>query len=142
MSTIKYRNGILNIIGIILGLVIYVLWLININIILYYLYSFKYVVNNIDIIKILPKYLSIIQWLHAGLLIHFILLGHYIMTKKKQDICIARILFFCFVFWLAVLFILNLNNIKIDFQINILAGYLIYIFSLFYIRNKNLGMIS
>jgi hypothetical protein len=98
--------------GILFGLLLYYLWFLVIFLFQNIFLAKKEVIR--DTVVYTVSHNELISWLSDGLLLFYIVLGHYIVTKKEADVKILRNLILGFTAWSIVLAILNLVGFSIS----------------------------
>ena len=84
------------------------------------------------------------QWLVAGLLLFFLIFGHYLLCsknmstiKKNRDIIGMKSTLIGFILWLFVTIITFLFKITFPYSFNIAGGYLTIISTYFLLKNRS-----
>ena len=98
--------------GMLFGLLLYYLWFFVIFLFQNIFLAKKYIIHNTVVYIISNK--ELISWLSDGLLLFYIILGHYIVTKKDADVRVLKNLIIGFTGWSIVLAILNLAGFSIS----------------------------
>lgn len=98
--------------GILSGLLLYYLWFLVVFLFQNIFLAKKEVIR--DTVVYTVSHNELISWLSDGLLLFYIVLGHYIVTKKEADVKILRNLILGFTVWSIVLAILNLAGFSIS----------------------------
>lgn len=141
-----YMRSILNkaveVVGVLFGLVLFYFWVIFIDKIKMLLFSQVIVVNNNEIVKA-QYWGQIDQWLVAGLILFFLIFGHYSLCnknmsriEKNRDIIGMKSVLIGFVLWLFITIISFLLNITVTYSLNIVSGYITIIF-VYLLMRKN-----
>jgi len=99
-------------VGILFGLLLYYLWFLLIFLFQNIFLTKKEIICDTVIYTV--SHNEIISWLSDGLLLFYLVLGHYIVTKKEADVKILRNLILGFTIWSIVLAILNLAGFSIS----------------------------
>ncbi len=88
------------------------------------------------------------QWLGTGLILFFVIFGHYLLhsknmsrIEKNSDIVGMKSALIGFILWLLITIITFLFRITIPYSLNIAGGY-ITIISIYFLMRKNLYEIS
>ncbi len=88
------------------------------------------------------------QWLGTGLILFFVIFGHYLLysknmsrIEKNSDIVGMKSALIGFILWLLITIITFLFRITIPYSLNIAGGYIIII-SIYFLMRKNLYEIS
>ena len=104
------------------------------------LFSETIIVNGNKIIKA-QYWGQIDQWLVAGLILFFLVFGHYLIyskningIEKNRDIIGMKSALIGFLLWLFITIITFLLNITIPYSFNIAGGYIIIISIYFLMR--------
>jgi len=92
--------------GVLFGLLLYYIWIFMILLIQSFFFAKKYAIHGTSVLKIPPN--DVFVWLSDGLLVFYLVLGHYIFTNKASDVKVLRSLLLGFGVWLSVLVILSL----------------------------------
>jgi|Deesub1362A_J573_1020465.scaffolds.fasta_scaffold18230_2 hypothetical protein len=120
-----------HILGGVLGLLTFYVWVAIVFTVSTSLFAKKELIHGTEVAR-LQVYDPIFNWIIAGPLPFFVVLGHHFVVKEKTDVEVIRCLLIGFLTWLTVLLILFLVGIEIPFDINIAGGYivmfLIYLF--------------
>lgn len=140
--TTSIPNKTREVVGVLFGIVLFYSWLIFIDKIKMLLFSEIIVVNSNEVIKV-QYWGQIDQWLVAGLILFFLILGHYLLysknmskIEKNRDIIGMKSALIGFVLWLFITIITFLFNITIPYSLNIAGGYIIII-SIYFLMRKN-----
>lgn len=106
------------------------------------LFSEVIVVNGNEIIKA-QYWGQIDQWLVAGLILFFLIFGHYLLCSKNMsrieknlDIIGMKSALIGFILWLFVTIITFLFKITFPYSFNIAGGYLTIISTYFLLKNR------
>jgi hypothetical protein len=141
-DTTSIPNKILEVIGVLFGIVLFYFWLIFIDKIKMLLFSEVIVVNGNEIIKA-QYWGQIDQWLVAGLILFFLIFGHYLLCSKNMsrieknlDIIGMKSALIGFILWLFVTIITFLFKITFPYSFNIAGGYLTIISTYFLLKNR------
>lgn len=128
--TYSIQNKTREVVGVLFGIVLFYFWLIFIDKIKILLFSEAIVVNGNKIIKA-QYWGQIDQWLVAGLILFFLVFGHYLIysknisgIEKNRDIIGMKSALIGFVLWLFITIITFLFNIVLPYSLNIAGGYL------------------
>ncbi|MGI5991407.1 MAG: hypothetical protein ACOX79_07570 [Methanosarcina sp.] len=128
--TYSIQNKTREVVGVLFGIVLFYFWLISIDKIKILLFSEAIVVNGNKIIKA-QYWGQIDQWLVAGLILFFLVFGHYLIysknisgIEKNRDIIGMKSALIGFVLWLFITIITFLFNIVLPYSLNIAGGYL------------------
>ncbi|MDD4524133.1 MAG: hypothetical protein PHW84_15110 [Methanosarcina sp.] len=128
--TYSIQNKTREVVGVLFGIVLFYFWLIFIDKIKILLFSEAIVVNGSKIIKA-QYWGQIDQWLVAGLILFFLVFGHYLIysknisgIEKNRDIIGMKSALIGFVLWLFITIITFLFNIVLPYSLNIAGGYL------------------
>lgn len=141
-----YMRSILNkaveVVGVLFGLVLFYFWVIFIDKIKMLLFSQVIVVNNNEIVKA-QYWGQIDQWLVAGLILFFLIFGHYSLCnknmsriEKNRDILCMKSALIGFLLWFFITIISFLFNITVTYSFNIAGGYITIIFVYFLMRKN------
>lgn len=140
--TTSIPNKTREVVGVLFGIVLFYSWLIFIDKIKMLLFSEMIVVNSNEVIKV-QYWGQIDQWLVAGLILFFLIFGHYLLysknmskIEKNRDIIGMKSSLIGFVLWLFITIITFLFNITIPYSLNIAGGYIIIISIYFLMRKK------
>lgn len=140
--TTSIPNKTREVVGVLFGIVLFYSWLIFIDKIKMLLFSEIIVVNSNEVIKV-QYWGQIDQWLVAGLILFFLILGHYLLysknmskIEKNRDIIGMKSALIGFVLWLFITIITFLFNITIPYSLNIAGGYILII-SIYFLMRKN-----
>lgn len=98
--------------GMLFGLLLYYLWFFVIFLFQNIFLAKKYIIH--DTVVYIISNNELISWLSDGLLLFYIILGHYIVTKKDADVRVLKNLIIGFTGWSIVLAILNLAGFSIS----------------------------
>jgi hypothetical protein len=142
----KYVTSIPNktqeLVGVLFGIVLFYFWLVLIDKIKMLLFSEVIVINSSKIIKA-QYWGQIDQWLAAGLILFFLIFGHYLLCsknmsriEKNRDIIGMKSALIGFILWLFITIVTFLFKITFPYFFNIAGGYLIIIFIYFLLKNK------
>ncbi|RXA19447.1 hypothetical protein EQO05_08840 [Methanosarcina sp. MSH10X1] len=142
----KYVTSIPNktqeVVGVLFGIVLFYFWLVLIDKIKMLLFSEVIVINSSKIIKA-QYWGQIDQWLAAGLILFFLIFGHYLLCsknmsriEKNRDIIGMKSALIGFILWLFITIVTFLFKITFPYFFNIAGGYLIIIFIYFLLKNK------
>ncbi|AYK14968.1 MAG: hypothetical protein ACOX7X_03530 [Methanosarcina flavescens] len=141
-----YMRSALNkapeVVGVLFGLVLFYFWLIFIDKIKMLFFSEAVLVDGNKIIKA-QYWGQIDQWLVAGLILFFLIFGHYSLCsknmsriEKNRDIIGMKSALIGFVLWLFITIISFLFNITVTYSFNIVGGYITIIFVYFLMRKS------
>jgi hypothetical protein len=140
--TTSIPNKTREVVGVLFGIVLFYSWLIFIDKIKMLLFSEMIVVNSNEVIKV-QYWGQIDQWLVTGLILFFLIFGHYLLysknmskIEKNRDIIGMKSALIGFVLWLFITIITFLFNIAIPYSLNIAGGYIIIISIYFLMRKK------
>lgn len=127
--------------GILFGIIFFIVWVFILNSLSFTFFSEKYVISGNEITKI-KDIGQIFNWLIAGILPLFIILGHYLIyanpiggIEKTYDIKMMKIALLGFSIWLLITIITFLFKINIPHSINIGGGYLTMLI-VYFLMNK------
>ncbi|MDI9395350.1 MAG: hypothetical protein QM426_08025 [Euryarchaeota archaeon] len=139
---ISITNKIQEVIGVFFGLILFYFWFIFIHNIKMLFFSEVSVVDGNEITKA-QYWGQIDQWLVAGLLLFFLIFGHYLLCsknmstiKKNRDIIGMKSTLIGFILWLFVTMITFLFKITFPYSFNIAGGYLTIISTYFLLKNR------
>ncbi|HII93740.1 MAG TPA: hypothetical protein HA262_16740 [Methanosarcina sp.] len=142
-ETTSILNKALDVIGILFGLILFYSWIIFIYSVKMSFFSERTVVNGNEI-TMAPNWGQIDQWLGAGLILFFVVFGHYLLCsknmnriEKNSDIIGIKSSLIGFILWLFITIITFLFNITIPYSLNIAGGYIMLIF-IYLLMRKNL----
>lgn len=142
-ETTSILNKALDVIGILFGLILFYSWIIFIYSVKMSFFSERTVVNGNEI-TMAPNWGQIDQWLGAGLILFFVVFGHYLLCSKNMnrigknsDIIGIKSSLIGFILWLFITIITFLFNITIPYSLNIAGGYIMLIF-IYLLMRKNL----
>jgi hypothetical protein len=146
-ETTSILNKALDVIGVLFGLILFYSWIIFIYSVKMSFFSERTVVNGNEI-TMAPNWGQIDQWLGAGLILFFLVFGHYLLCsknmnriEKNSDIIGIKSSLIGFILWLFITIITFLFNITIPYSLNIAGGYIVLIF-IYLLMRKNLYAIS
>lgn len=132
MKTIETK--VQELFGILFGVILFFIWLFILTVIEYMLFSEKTIIQGTEITKITISG-QVIEWLHVGVILFFIIVGHYLLysknvggIEKNQDIIAMKSNLLGFLIWLFVSVITYILQIRIPYLINIGGGYFTIIF--------------
>jgi hypothetical protein len=138
--TYSIQNKTQEVVGVLFGILLFYFWLIFIDKIKMLLFSETIIVNGNKIIKA-QYWGQIDQWLVAGLILFFLVFGHYLIyskningIEKNRDIIGMKSALIGFLLWLFITIITFLLNITIPYSFNIAGGYIIIISIYFLMR--------
>ena len=142
-ETTSILNKALDVIGILFGLILFYSWIIFIYSVKMSFFSERTVVNGNEI-TMAPNWGQIDQWLGTGLILFFVVFGHYLLCSKNMnrigknsDIIGIKSSLIGFILWLFITIITFLFNITIPYSLNIAGGYIMLIF-IYLLMRKNL----
>jgi len=142
-DTTSILNKTQEVVGVLFGIVLFYSWLMFIHNIKMSFFSERTVVNGNEMITA-QYWGQIDQWLGAGLILFFLILGHYLLysknmsrIEKNRDIIGMKSALIGFILWLLITIITFLFRIAIPYSLNIAGGYIIII-SIYYLMRKNL----
>lgn len=142
-ETTSILNKVLDVIGVLFGLILFYSWIIFIYSVKMSFFSETTFVNGNEI-TMAPNWGQIDQWLGAGLILFFLMFGHYLLCsknmsriEKNSDIIGIKSSLIGFILWLFITIITFLFNITIPYSLNIGGGYIILIF-IYLLMRKNL----
>jgi hypothetical protein len=142
----EYMTSVLNktqeVVGVLFGVVLFYSWLMFISDIKMLFFSETIVVNGNEMTR--AQYLGQIdQWLGAGLILFFLIFGHYLLygkdrsrIEKSRDIIGMKSALIGFILWLLIAIITFLSKITIPYSLNIAGGHIIIISIYFLMRKK------
>ena len=140
--TYSIQNKTQEVVGVLFGILLFYFWLIFIDKIKMLLFSETIIVNGNKIIKA-QYWGQIDQWLVAGLILFFLVFGHYLIyskningIEKNRDIIGMKSALIGFLLWLFITIITFLLNITIPYSFNIAGGYII-ISSIYFLMRIN-----
>ncbi len=107
-------------IGVLFGLLLYYIWFFVIFLFQNIFLARKEVIHGTAVYHISNN--DLVTWLSDGLLLFYILFGHYIITKKGSEARILKSMILGFTAWLAVLTTLNLAGFSISSLLQKLFG--------------------
>lgn len=123
--------------GVLFGLLFFYFLLLFIYKIKMLLFSETVVVNGSKITTV-QYWGQIDQWLGAGLLVFFLIFGHYLFCsenmnriERNRDILGMKSALIGFFLWLFITIITFLFNITVPYTLNIAAGYILIILTYF-----------
>jgi hypothetical protein len=127
--------------GILFGIVLFYSWLMFINDIKMLFFSERTIISGNEIITA-QYWGQIDQWLGTGLILFFLIFGHYLFysknmnrIEKSRDIIGMKSALIGFILWLLITIITFLFRITVPYSLNITGGYITIIF--IYITIKN-----
>ncbi|WP_011306452.1 hypothetical protein [Methanosarcina barkeri] len=142
-DTTSISNKTQEVAGVLFGVVLFYSWLIFIYNIKLSFFSEMTVVNGNEITKA-QYWGQVDQWLGIGLILFFLIFGHYLFysknmnrIEKNSDIVGMKSSLIGFILWLLIAIITFLSKITIPYSLNIAGGYIIIIF-IYVIMKKNL----
>ncbi len=140
-DTTSISNKTQEIAGVLFGIVLFYSWLIFIYNIKMLFFSERTIVSGSEIITA-QYWGQIDQWLGTGLILFFLLFGHYLFysknmnrIEKNRDIIGIKSALIGFILWLSITIITFLFRIIIPYSLNIAGGYIIIISIYFVMRN-------
>ncbi len=138
--TYSIQNKTQEVVGVLFGILLFYFWLIFIDKIKMLLFSETIIVNGNKIIKA-QYWGQIDQWLVAGLILFFLVFGHYLIyskningIEKNRDIIGMKSALIGFVLWLFITIITFLFKIVLPYSLNVAGGYLTMISIYFLMR--------
>lgn len=127
--------------GVLFGIILFIVWVLILNSIVFTFFSEKYFISGNEITKIKDSG-QIFNWLIAGVLPLFIILGHYLIytnpiggIEKTYDIKMMKIALLGFSIWLLITIIIFFFKINMSYSINMGGGYLT-IFVVYFLMKK------
>lgn len=127
--------------GVLFGIILFIVWVLILNSIVFTFFSEKYFISGNEITKIKDSG-QIFNWLIAGILPLFIILGHYLIytnpiggIEKTYDIKMMKIALLGFSIWLLITIIIFFFKINMSYSINMGGGYLT-IFVVYFLMKK------
>jgi hypothetical protein len=133
-ETTSILNKALDVIGVLFGLILFYSWIIFINSVKMSFFSERTAVNGNEI-TIAQDWGQIDQWLEVGLILFFLVFGHYLLCSKNMnrigknsDIIGIKSSLIGFILWLFITIITFLFNITTPYSLNIGGGYIMLIF--------------
>jgi hypothetical protein len=127
--------------GILFGIVLFYSWLMFINDIKMLFFSERKIISGNEIITA-QYWGQIDQWLGTGLILFFLIFGHYLFysnnmnrIEKSRDIIGMKSALIGFILWLLITIITFLFRITVPYSLNITGGYIIILFIYIIIKN-------
>ncbi len=135
-------NKLPDVLGVIFGLILWYIWFFSVLIFQGIFFAEKRTVHGTLMYVIPPN--EIVSWISAGPLILYLVLGHYIFTKRESTETLKN-MFFGFAIWLIILAALNLAGLGFTgflqsspsdgILLSISAGYVV-MFAVYYTLNR------
>ncbi len=124
----------------ILGVLLFIVWIVILNGIAFIFLSEKNTINGTEITKI-KDLGQIFSWLTAGMLLFFLVIGHYLLysstvggMEKTSDIIAMKSTLLGFFIWLLIVVLIYLLKINIPFWISVAGGYFTILIIFFLIK--------
>ena len=131
MTTIPNKTQ--EVVGVLFGIVLFYFWFIFIYKLKMLLFTEAIVVNSNKMVKA-QYWGQIDQWLVAGLILFFLIFGHYLLysknmsrVEKNRDIIGMKSVLIGFVLWLFITVITFVFKISFSYFFNMAGGYLVII---------------
>ncbi|WP_048129647.1 hypothetical protein [Methanosarcina sp. WH1] len=135
------------VVGVLFGVVLFYSWLIFISGIKMLFFSETIFVNGNEMTRA-QYWGQVDQWLGAGLILFFLIFGHYLLysknisrIEKSRDIIGMKSTLIGFILWLLIAIITFSFRITIPYSLNIAGGY-ITVISIYFLMRKDLYEIS
>ncbi len=141
-ETTSIINKITEVVGVLFGIILFYSWLIFVNNIKMSFFSEMKIVNGTEVITA-QYWGQIDQWLETGLILFFVIFGHYLLysknmsrIEKNSDIVGMKSSLIGYILWLFIAIITFLSKITIPYSLNIAGGY-IMIISIYFLMRRN-----
>ncbi|AKB35094.1 hypothetical protein MSSAC_0504 [Methanosarcina siciliae C2J] len=130
-NTTSALNKTQEVVGVLFGVVLFYSWLIFISDIKMLFFSETMFVNGNEMTRA-QYWGQVDQWLGAGLILFFLIFGHYLLysknmssIEKSRDIIGMKSALIGFILWLLIAIITFLSKITIPYSLNMAGGYII-----------------